>query len=378
VNAAPSPVDAAPFADCEPLGCAVVGLGYWGPNLLRALFDDAGAHVRWICDLDPARLEQQARRYPGVHTTRALDDVLADDDVDAVLIATPVGTHADLCSRTLLAGKHAFVEKPLATSAEAADAVQQLARACGRTLMCGHTFVHSSPVNAVRRLLEAGDLGEVYFISSSRVNLGLHQRDVSVVWDLGPHDFSILLHWLGERPESVRAVGRDSIVRGIVDVAFVTLRFPSGVVAQVELSWLSPSKLRRTVLVGSEKMVVYEDGAAEPVRVFDHGVVHSGLHDGDDYRLAYRTGEIVSPRLDACEPLRVELETFRRAAQAGDPLPYQACLARDVVAIAEAASRSLEEGGAEVRVERSAPFSPPARRPGPAAAVPLAASGARA
>ncbi|HEY7074353.1 MAG TPA: Gfo/Idh/MocA family oxidoreductase [Solirubrobacteraceae bacterium] len=332
---------------------AVIGLGYWGPNLLRVLVEDVDVTVRWICDTDEERLVRLARRYPGIRTTCDLDDVLFDEEVDAVLIATPVFTHVDLCTRSLLAGKHTFVEKPLATSAALADELVRLADTRDRVLMCGHTFVYSPAVNAVRGMLEEGVVGNVYFVSASRVNLGLHQRDVSVVWDLGPHDFSILLHWLGERPDTVRATGRDSIVRGVVDVAFVTLRFPSGVVAQVELSWLSPSKLRRTVVVGSEKMVVYEDGAPEPLRLFDHGVVYSDPETFGQYQLSYRTGDIVAPKLEAHEPLKLELADFGNAIRSGDPMLYNTALARDVVAITEAASRSLEAGGAEVRVERS-------------------------
>jgi predicted dehydrogenase len=335
---------------------AVVGLGYWGPNLLRVLVEDADVSVRWMCDLDAERLARYARRYPGILTTEALDDVLDDDEVDAVVIATPVFTHVELCTRSLLAGKHAFVEKPLATSAALADELVRLSRARGRVLMCGHTFVYSPAVNAVRRMLEERVLGDVYFVSASRVNLGLHQRDVSVVWDLGPHDFSILLHWLGERPETVRAMGRDSIVKGVADVAFVTLRLPSGIVAQVELSWLSPSKLRRTVVVGSEKMVVYEDGAPEPIRLFDHGVVYTDPETFGQYQLSYRTGDIVAPKLETYEPLSVELADFGRAIREGDEMTYHTALARDVVAITEAASRSLEAGGAEVCVQRAAPL----------------------
>jgi predicted dehydrogenase len=348
-----------------PLTCAVVGLGYWGPNLLRVLVEDGDLTVRWICDLDDERLARYSRRYPGIRTTSAVDDVLNDAEVDAVVIATPVFTHFDLCTRSLLAGKHTFVEKPLATSAALADELVRLARARKRVLMCGHTFVYSPAVNAVKRMLDERVLGDVYFISSSRVNLGLHQRDVSVIWDLGPHDFSILLHWLGERPQSVRAMGRDSIVKGVVDVAFVTLRFPSGIVAQVELSWLSPSKLRRTVVVGSDKMVVYEDGAQEPIRLFDHGVVYTDPESFGEYQLSYRTGDVVSPKLETSEPLSVELEDFGRAIRARDEMSYHTSLARDVVAITEAASRSLEAGGAEVHVERSVPLRPLSCRLGP-------------
>jgi predicted dehydrogenase len=339
-----------------PLTFAVVGLGYWGPNLLRVLIDDVDVSVRWMCDLDPDRLAPYTRRYPGVRTTTSLDDVLADAEVDAVAIATPVFTHVELCTRSLLAGKHTFVEKPLATSAARADELLHLARVRERVLLCGHTFVYSPAVNAVKGMLDERVLGDVYFVSSSRVNLGLHQRDTSVIWDLGPHDFSILLHWLGERPDTVRAVGRDSIVRGVVDVAFVTVRFPSGIVAQVELSWLSPSKLRRTVVVGSEKMVVYEDGAPEPIRLFDHGVVYHDPETFGEYQLSYRTGDIIAPKLGTYEPLAAELQDFGRAIRAQDEMRYHGALARDVVAITEAAARSLEAGGAEVRVERSAPL----------------------
>jgi predicted dehydrogenase len=216
-------------------------------------------------------------------------------------------------------------------------------------------------------MLDDQVLGTVYFISSSRVNLGLHQRDVSVIWDLGPHDFSILLHWLGERPETVRAVGRDSIVKGVADVAFVTLVFPSGIVTHVELSWLSPSKLRRTVVVGSQKMVVYEDGAPEPIRLFDHGVVYSDPETFGQYQLSYRTGDIVAPKLDTYEPLGAELADFGRAILDHDEMRYHSALARDVVAITEAASRSLDAGGAEMRIDpkrdsRWPGFSPRARQ----------------
>ena len=207
--------------------------------------------------------------------------------------------------------------------------------------MCGLTFLYSPSVRAVKQLIDSGELGEIYFISSSRVNLGLHQRDVSVVWDLGPHDFSILLYWLEEEPELVTGIGRDSIVPGIPDVAFVDLRFPSGIVAHVELSWLSPSKLRRTVIVGSEKMVVYDDGAGEPIRIFDRGVVYHDPESFGQYQLSYRTGDIVSPKLDAWEPLALELDDFLTAVRSGTPARERLRLARDVVRIVERADAAI-------------------------------------
>jgi len=332
----------------EAVGIAVIGLGYWGPNLLRVLSDNLEAEVRWICDLDPDRLAKYRRRHPGARSTTHFESVLADPGVEAVIIATPVQTHYALAARALAAGKHVFVEKPLASSSELADDLADLAGDAGRILMCGHTFLYSPPVRAVKRMIESGTLGDVYFISSSRVNLGLHQRDVSVIWDLGPHDFSILLYWLSEVPTSVRAIGRDSIVKGIADVAFVTLSFASGVIANVELSWLAPSKLRRTVLVGSERMVIYDDGAPEPVRLFDRGVVYRDPETFGEYHLSYRSGDVVSPRIETHEPLGLELGDFISAIRTGAQMKFHTAVARSVVRIVEAADNSLKEGGREI------------------------------
>jgi predicted dehydrogenase len=340
-------VRAAPFC------VAVIGLGYWGPNLLRVLGDNPDVQVRWICDLNRDRLEQFRRRYPATRTTTSIERVLADPDVDAVIIATPVHTHYDLAAQALYAGKHTFVEKPLASSTELADELVRMASERDLTLMCGHTFIYSPPVRAVKRMLEAGKLGDVYFISSSRVNLGLHQRDVSVIWDLAPHDFSILLYWLSELPTTVRAVGRDSIVSGIADVAFITLTFASGIIVNVELSWLAPSKLRRTVLVGSERMVIYDDGASEPIRLFDRGVVYRDPATFGEYHLSYRSGDILSPTLESHEPLGLELGDFVHACRSGEPMEFHTALARSVVRMVVAADRSLQLGGKEIVLDHS-------------------------
>jgi predicted dehydrogenase len=220
--------------------------------------------------------------------------------------------------------------------------------------MCGHTFLYSPPVRAIKELIDSGELGEIYFISSSRVNLGLHQSDVSVLWDLGPHDFSILRYWLGELPESLSAMARASIVEGIPDVAFITAEYASGTMANLEMSWLAPSKLRRTVVVGSEKMVVYEDGAAEPVRIFDHGVIYKDPDSFGEYQLSYRTGDIVSPHVDGSEPLAIEIADFIRCVKDSTPLNGHGELCRDVVRMIEAAEASVNDGGAPVRLEEPA------------------------
>jgi predicted dehydrogenase len=332
----------------RPVKVGVVGLGYWGPTLLRALEEIEGVRVDWICDSDSGSLTRFSRRYPTAKATTRIDDLLADPALDAVVLATPVFTHYYLASRVLSAGKHVFVEKPLATSSEEADRLARLAESEDRVLMCGHTFIYSPPVRAIKGLLDQDALGQIYFVSSSRVNLGLHQSDISVVWDLGPHDFSILLYWFEEMPTAIRAIGRDSIVKGITDVAFVTLTFPSGILANVELSWLAPSKLRRTVIVGSEKMVVYDDGSPEPLRVFDHGVVYQDPENFGQYQLSYRTGDIVSPQVDTVEPVVVELEDFAAAVRAGSSPEGHVALARNVTRLTELAEESLESEGSFV------------------------------
>jgi predicted dehydrogenase len=337
------------------LTVGLVGLGYWGPNLLRVLSDREDIEIAWLCDLNPVQLARSSRRFPQPRTTTRFEDLIDDDELDAIFIATPVQTHFELAQASLAAGKHTFVEKPLTPSVAQADVLISRARSDDLVLMCGLTFLYSPPVRAVKDLISRGELGHVYFVSSSRVNLGLHQKDTSVIWDLGPHDFSILTHWLDEMPTSVQAMGRDSIVPGIPDVAFVNLRYPSGILANVELSWLSPSKLRRTVVVGSEKMVVYEDGSGEPVRIFDHGVVYRDPETFGEYQLSYRSGDILSPRVDSAEPIARQLDDFVQAIQTGSEPVANAEFARDVVRLAEAADASLKASGkaTELAAERA-------------------------
>lgn len=326
----------------------IVGLGYWGPNLLRVMIERTDVSVRWICDTDSARLHRFRSRYPSVRTTKCLDDLLEDPELDGVLLATPVYTHYELAHRCLQAGKHTFVEKPLARSSAEASALIDFATEAELTLMCGHTFLYSPPVRMIKDLIDDDELGDLYFVSSSRVNLGLHQRDVSVIWDLGPHDFSILLYWLGGPPKMIRATGRDSIVPGVFDVSFLTMEFESGLIANVELSWLAPSKLRRTVIVGSKKMVLYEDGGAEAIKIYDRGVEYKDPETFGEYQLSYRSGDILTPHLSNEEPLSLQIEDFVRAIRFGETPAHGLALARDVVRMAEAADASLGNGGKRI------------------------------
>jgi predicted dehydrogenase len=345
-----------------PVRTAVVGLGYWGPNLVRNLHEVEAAEAVAVCDPRPQALEAIQRRYPALSGSTRFDEILDNPDIDAVAIATPVSTHFELAEAALNAGKHVFVEKPLAASSDEAEHLVQLASRLGLVLMPGHTFLYSPPVVAIERLIRTGEIGDVYFISTSRVNLGLHQADVSVVWDLGPHDFSILRYWLGESPASVAAMSRGCIVPGTPDVTFINLEYRSQAIAHVELSWLAPSKLRRTTIVGSEKMIVYDDTSNEPVRVFDSGVVLPDPETFGEYRLSYRTGDILSPHIGAAEPLGLELDDFCTAIRTGRPPRSSAELGLDVVRVIEAVDRSLDHDGAKVRVDAA---EGGALRPGP-------------
>ncbi len=319
----------------------VVGLGYWGPNIARVLHEVPDAEVAYACDLDHARLARIARRYPAVRTTTSYDELLADDRLDAIAIATSVSTHYPLALAALEAGKHVFIEKPMASSMAEAEHLCAVAAERNLLVMPGHTFMYSPPVNVVRDLIQSGDLGDIYFVSMSRVNLGLHQSDVSVVWDLGPHDYSILRYWLDETPDQVSAMTRSCIIDGIPDVAFVNLQYPTGTLAHVELSWLAPSKLRRTTVVGSRRMVVYDDTSNEPVRVFDSGVNSPDPQDFGQYRLTYRTGDILSPAIEAVEPLQVEMADFCASIRHGHEPRSSAALGLDVLSMIEAVEDAL-------------------------------------
>ena len=325
---------------------AIVGYGYWGPNLLRNYLEVPGVSVTWVCDRRPEALEKVRRRYPAQAVSGSYDEVLADPAVDAVVIATPISTHFDLAAAALRAGKHVFVEKPMTSSTADAEELVRLAGETGLTLMVGHTFVFSPPVRKLGELIHDGSLGDIHFITSSRVNLGLHQKDVSVVWDLATHDLSILYYWLGESASSVYVTGRGCIVPEIPDVAFVNLRFPSGVVANVDIAWLSPVKLRRTVVVGSRRMALYDDTeSVEKVKIFDHGVDYKEPESFGEFHLSYRTGDIVAPRLDTVEPLFAEASHFIECVTTGRRPITDGRAGLQVVASLEAAERSLRDHG---------------------------------
>src|SRR5256886_4288371 len=299
----------------NPLRVAVIGAGYWGPNLVRNLNEGPGAEPVAVADLSQERLDTIHKRFPAVRVTTDHTELFNDKNVDAVAIATPVGTHRRLAEQALAAGKHVFVEKPLAPTVADAEAIVRAAEKADRTLMVGHTFVYNPAVVTIRGLIESGELGRINYVDSQRVNLGLHQFDINVLWDLGPHDVSITLYWLGEEPEWVQCVGACYVQPEIEDVVFLTMGFPSGALAHAHLSWLAPSKLRTMTVIGSQKMAVYDDvQILEPLKVYDFGV--ESLSSGE-LRRSYRPRDIRSPRVPITEALQVEMRHFVECVQKG-------------------------------------------------------------
>jgi predicted dehydrogenase len=330
----------------NPLRVAVIGAGYWGPNLIRNLNEAPGADPVAVADLSAERLEGIHKRFPAVRTTADHTDLFNDKDIDAVCIATPVNTHRRLAEQALAAGKHVFVEKPLAPTVGDAEAIVRAAEKAGRTLMVGHTFVYNPAVVAVRGLIEKGELGRINYVDSQRVNLGLHQFDINVLWDLGPHDVSISLYWLAEEPEWVQCIGACYVQPDIEDVVFLTMGFPSGAIAHAHLSWLAPSKLRTMTVIGTKKMAVYDDvQAVERVKVYDFGVEELS---SEELRRSYRAGDIRSPRVPITEALQLEMRHFIECIQAGKKPRSDGEAGLRVVRVLEAGMRSLRSGGARV------------------------------
>jgi predicted dehydrogenase len=325
---------------------ALIGYGYWGPKLLRNFMDVSDCRVKYVCDKSPMRLRQIASKYPNISLVGSLEQVIDDPEVDAIVVATPISTHYEIAKSALEKGKHVFVEKPLTADSVSAKHLIRLSSEKELVLMVGHTFKYSPPVLKIKEIIDSDELGDVYYISSSRVNLGLHQPDVSVIWDLAPHDFSIIFYWLDEEPVQVNAFGRGCIKADMPDVAFINLAFGSGAVASVHLSWLSPVKLRRTVIVGSKKMLVYDDtDSVEKVKVFDHGVNFVDSDSFEEFQLNYRSGDILSPHLDTYEPLFAEAKHFIDCIREGIQPKTDGLDGLRVVTALEKAEESLMENG---------------------------------
>ena len=332
---------------------AVVGCGYWGPNLIRnfaGLSDQCTMTV--ACDRDSERLKYIERLYPSVRTTTDFDSVVEDETIDLVAIATPVTQHHPMAMRCLEAGKHVFVEKPMARSgAECAEMVEA-AETRGLILMVGHTFLYSSPVRYVRDLIERGELGPIQYISSRRLNLGLFQKDINVAWDLAPHDLSIMLYWLGSRAVAVNCQGVNHL-NGQEDVINMSVQFADGSFATIHNSWLDPNKVREMTIVGANKMAVYDDTLAnEKIKIYDKRVEVPPHYDTyAEFHFSYHYGDVVTPYIAQTEPLKVECSHLLECIREGRQSISSGREGLKVVEILEAASMSLQNGGGRIELE---------------------------
>ena len=325
----------------EPVRVAVAGLGYWGPNLARNVDALAGAELVWGCDERAPSRERFAAQYPGARVTGDLDEVLADPQVDAVMLATPVPTHGPLAERVLDAGKHCFVEKPLAQSLADAERAVAAARRSGRVLMVGHLLEYHPGVAKLKQVIDSGELGEIHYIYSNRLNLGQLRADENALWSLGAHDVSVLLHLAGEEPYELTARGESYMRPGIEDVVFAFMRFPSGLAAHLHLSWLDPHKERRFTVVGSRRMATFDDMDLErKVTIYD-----KGFDEGADSYGEYitRSGDIHSPRISNSEPLRLEVGHFVECVREGKVPVSDGESGLRVVRVLSELQRSLDE-----------------------------------
>jgi predicted dehydrogenase len=329
---------------------AVAGCGYWGPNLIRNFNALPDCEVRSICDRDTARLDHMKELYPQVQTSTEYTDLIEDKEIEAIVIATPVSLHYGMARRALEAGKHVFIEKPMASSSLECQVLIELAEEGNRTLMIGHTFLYTPVVQKIKEIVDSGELGEIFYISSRRLNLGLFQKDINVAWDLAPHDLSIILYLFGETPVSVNCQGQAHICEGIEDITNMTLTFENGRMATIQSSWLDPNKVREMTIVGSKKMLVYDDLASnDKIKIYDKRVEAPPHYDTfAEFQYAYHYGDMYAPHVQQVEPLRVECRHFLDSIEMEMEPRSSGRKGMEVVQILEASSRSLHDEGAAI------------------------------
>jgi predicted dehydrogenase len=328
----------------KPLRFGVIGAGYWGPNIIRNLAAMPETALHAVCDRRLERLEPVRRQFPLTQVTTQVEDIFSDPEIDAVAIATPVSTHHAIAREALLAGKHVFVEKPLTdNSADARDLIR-LAQRKKRTLMVDHVFIYSPPVQMIKRLMRAGKLGEIYYFDSVRINLGLFQKDVNVLWDLATHDLSIMDYLLDQDPQSLSATAVKHIRgSGKEDLAYITIRYPKGLIAHIHVNWLAPAKIRQILIGGAKRMVVYDDtNPSEKIKLYDKGVQ---LVSNVNRQVEYRLGDMWAPHVDTGEALRRALQHFAWCVSKGKRPLSNGDSGLRVVEYLEAASRSAKARG---------------------------------
>ena len=333
----------------------LIGYGYWGPNLARNFSESEGTTVAGVSDAREDRLAAAARRYPGIRTFHSALDLIRDPGIDAVAIATPVNSHFDLAWQALSEGKHVLVEKPMTSSSQEALRLIDLAARKKLVLMVDHTFVYTGAVRKIRDVVRSGEFGELYYYDSVRVNLGLFQYDVNVLWDLAVHDISIMNYVLPQEPVAVSATGATHVPGGNEDIAYMTFMFESNLIAHCHVNWLAPVKVRRTLIGGSRKMIVYDDvEPSEKVKVYDKGITVANTSE-TIYKMlvSYRSGDVWVPHLDQTEALRTEVAEFRRCVETGATPVTDAFAGLSTVRLLEAATHSIRNRGAVVDVPAS-------------------------
>jgi predicted dehydrogenase len=331
------------------INIGVIGYGYWGPNIIRNLGQVEGASVVMCCDASPERVKRAKSQHPSLETTTDINQVLKSPSIDAVAIVTPVGTHYEFARKALEEGKHVLVEKPLTASVAEAESLLEISTKRKLTLMVDHTFIFTGAVRKMKEIVESGDVGNLYYFDSVRINLGLFQKDVNVLWDLAPHDIAILEYLVDERPTSVCANGASHFGNGIEDVAYMTLYFPSGLIAHFHNNWIAPVKVRSTLICGSKKMLVYDDmEVSEKVKVYDRGVEVKTPEEVRNALVSYRMGDMWAPRLETTEALKLMTAEFVECVQTGRTPITNGVNGLDVVRILEASEMSIKRRGKEV------------------------------
>lgn len=336
------------------LGVAVVGYGYWGPNLVRNFTLNADAEVRWVCDQDATRLELARSQHPGIGITANLNEVLGDNGVDIVAVATPVSTHFEIARQALESGRHVFIEKPMTHTTEQSERLIELSEAKGLVVMVDHTFIYTGAVRKIKEIVSSGQLGNILYFDSVRVNLGLFQNDVNVVWDLAPHDLSIMDHIIGLKPRAVQSVGVAHARPGMENIGYITVFFHDNVIGHFHVNWLAPVKVRLILIGGDRKMLVFDDmEPSEKVKIYDKGItVDSDDREGKYQSLVrYRMGDMFAPYIDNTEALKLEVAHLVECINDRKKPITDGKTGLNVVRILEAAERSIRSGGEIISFE---------------------------
>jgi predicted dehydrogenase len=337
--------------DRDMIKIAVVGYGYWGPNLVRNFQETEGAKVTFCCDTDTQRLKLVKSKYPQIETTSNYDEIIDDPEVAAIVIATPVATHYGFARKALKYGRHVLLEKPFTTSVAEAERLIELAARKNLRLMVDHTFIYTGAVRKMKEIIDSGDLGQLYYFDSVRINLGLIQKDVNVIWDLAPHDIAIMESLVNEAPVGVCATGASHMGNGIENIAYLTVYFDNGLMAHFHNNWLAPVKIRTILLGGSKKMILYDDmETSEKIKVYDRGVEINSQEGDHQVRIGYRLGDMWAPKLDPTEALSLMAQEFVDSIQNGRAPLTDGISGLNVVKILQASEKSIKHRGREVKL----------------------------